>query len=400
MEMRTSSQAHRADGVVATGDGQPRGASVGQPPRREGDGPKIWFVAGDVSGEQNAGRLAAAIRALCPDVRLYGAGGETMRGAGVEVLVETADLGFVGVLDSFHIMRRLIGVFRRAQRLIEATDPDLVVLVDSEFVTMPAAFWLRRRRVPVVFYYPPQAWLWGRWRLPAMVPLARRFISAFRAEAELYRSAGADAVWTGHPLRDIVRRHDDPRALEAIGLDPARPSESLRAGVERAVAESGLADVAVYAHESYAVLSRARAVVQCSGTATLETALLGIPSVIVYRCRPIEHFVGRRVMNVDYIGMVNILLGEMVQPEFFNVHVDAEHIAAEAWSLLTDERRRQFIRRRLADLETELGPPGALLRAARAVLEVLPADEHALRDDLALAAGGEIHAVRQPAALR
>jgi lipid-A-disaccharide synthase len=393
-------------------------------------GPKVWFVAGDVSGEQNAGRLAAAIRALCPDVQLFGAGGDTMRAAGVDVLLETTDLGFVGVLDAFRISRRLVGVFREAQRLIEAMQPDLVVLVDSEFVTMPAALWLRRRGVPAVFYYPPQAWLWGRWRLPAMVPLARRFISAFSEEAELYRGAGADAVWTGHPLRDIVRVDEDAgRAMEAVGLDPARPlvalmpgsrrsevqmllapilggarllrerdarlqfaiplaTEQLRDDVESAVRESGL-DVVVYPRGSYAVLSNAQAVIQCSGTATLETALLGIPSLIVYRCRPIEHFVGRRVMNVDFIGMVNILLGEMVQPEFFNRNVDAEHICDETWSLLSDERRRQFIRRRLGDLAELLGPPGALDRAARAVVELLPAYQPAWSEDLALAAGDE-----------
>jgi lipid-A-disaccharide synthase len=414
MNIRTPSRRERTASAVSNGRG----------------GPKVFFVAGDVSGEQNAGRLAAAIRAVRPDVRLFGVGGETMRAAGVEVLLETADLGFVGVLDAFHILRRLLRVFRQAQRLIEAASPDVVVLVDSEFVTMPAALWLKRRRVPAVFYYPPQVWLWGSWRLPAMVPLARRFISAFRPEAELYRSAGADAVWVGHPLRDIVRVDEDvDRAMEAIGLDPRRPlvalmpgsrrsevqallgpilgaarllrrrdptlqfaiplaSEPLRPVIERAVVESGLDDTAVYPHGSYAVLSRARAVIQCSGTATLETGLLGIPSLIVYRCRPIEHFVGRRVMNVDHIGMVNILLGEMVQPEFFNRNVDAEHIAEETWSLLSDDRRRQFIRRRLADLEAHLGPPGAPARAANAVLELLPSADGAWVDDLALAAGG------------
>jgi lipid-A-disaccharide synthase len=379
-----------------------------------GQGPTIWFGAGDISGEQNAARLALAIRALCPDVRLVGNGGAAMRRAGVEVLVETAHLGFVGVLDSFRILRRLWRAFRQAQRAIEDTRPDLVVLVDSEFVTMPAALWLRRRGVPVVFFYPPQVWLWGRWRLPAMVRLAERFISTFRPEADLYRAAGADSVWVGHPLREIVRVEGDPAlAVQAIGLDPGRPlvalmpgsrrseiqalvapilaaakllqerdptlqfavplaSESLRGAIEDGVRASGVRDVAVYRNDSYAVLSRARVAVQCSGTATLETALLGIPSVIVYRCRPIEHFVGSRVMSVDYIGMVNILLEEMVQPEFFDHTIEPQPLANEAWSLLNDDRRRRYVQKRLGDLREILGPPGSLERAARAVLEVVP----------------------------
>jgi lipid-A-disaccharide synthase len=399
-------------------------------PRRaggNGQGPTIWFVAGDVSGEENAARLAVAIRALCPGVRLLGAGGTAMRSAGIEVAVETAHLGFVGVLDSFRILPRLVGAFRQAQRAIEETRPDLVVLVDSEFVTMPAAFWLRRRGVPVVFFYPPQVWLWGRWRLPAMVPLAKRFVSAFRPEADIYRAAGADAVWTGHPLRDIVRVDGDgAAAVQAIGLDPSRPlvalmpgsrrseiqalvapilgaakilrerdpalqfaiplaSEALRGAVEEGVRASGLSDVAVYRNGSYAVLSRACVAIQCSGTATLEAALLGIPSVIVYRCRPLEHFVGRRVMQVDYIGMANILLEEMVQPEFFHHRIEAAPLADEAWSLLTDERRRRYVQKRLASLSEILGPPGALERAAQAVLEVVPGWEAGR--ELALANG-------------
>jgi lipid-A-disaccharide synthase len=412
--------------------GKPARLQAAERPRQApAPGPTLWFVAGDVSGEENAARLAAAIRKLCPSVRLLGAGGPAMRRAGIDVRVETAHLGFVGVLDSFRILRGLTRTFREAQRLIVETRPDLVILVDSEFVTMPAAFWLRRRRVPVVFFYPPQVWLWGRWRLPAMVRLARRFISAFRPEADIYRAAGADAVWAGHPLRDIVRVEGDAAAaVQAIGLDPGRPlvalmpgsrrseiqalvapilaaarllqerapelqfavplaSESLRAEIEAGVRASGVRDVAVYDNDSYLVLSRARAAIQCSGTATLEAALLGIPAVIVYRCRPIEHFVGRRVMSVDYIGMVNILLEEMVQPEFFSHTIDAAPLAAEAWSLLTDERRRRYVQNRLAELKDLLGPPGALARAARAVVDLLPADR--TRVDL-LHANGELSA--------
>jgi lipid-A-disaccharide synthase len=376
----------------------------------------ICFVAADVSGDQNAARLATAIRTLVPDVRLLGAGGAAMREAGVEVMVETTDLSFVGVLGSLRLVRELVRRFRRAQRFIEAAHPDLVVLVDAETVNLPAAIWFRRKRVPVVFFFPPQVWFWGRWRLPVIVPLARRVLSAFRDEAELFSAAGADTVWVGHPLRDLTQVTEDPAAaLRSIGLDPARPlvalmpgsrhseirslagpilgaarllqqrdptlqfalplaNEALRPEVERAVQESGVRDVAIYYHpKSYAVLSQARLVLQCSGTATLEAALLGLPAVIVYRCHPVEYVVARHLLlAVPYIGMPNILLGEMVQPEFFHRNVDADHLAEEAWSLLTDQRRRRAIQSRLATLQDLLGPPGVGPRAAQAVLDLLP----------------------------
>jgi lipid-A-disaccharide synthase len=215
-------------------------------------------------------------------------------------------------------------------------------------------------------------------------------------------------------LRDVVRvREDSAAAMRAIGLDEKRPlvvlmpgsrpqevrfngplmaraaiilqqshpdlqfaiplaSETVRAELVRQVRENGLRNAAIYVPRTYAVLSRARAVLQCSGTATIETALLGIPSVIVYRCPRLHYAVARRVMHVNFIGMPNILLGEMVQPEFFGNRIAPEHLAAELHSLITDEARRYVICRRLADLPELLGPAGAVKRAALSVLELLP----------------------------
>jgi lipid-A-disaccharide synthase len=393
-----------------------------------GGGRTICIVAGDVSGDQNAGRLAAAIREAAPDVRLVGAGGRAMRAAGVDVAVETTDLSCIGIFDILRRLRQLVSRYRRAQQFISQTCPDLVILVDSETVNLPAAIWLRRKAFPVVFFFPPQVWFWGRWRLPVIVPLIRRVLSAFRDEADLYAAAGADTVWVGHPLRDLVQVNGNAHsALQAIGLDPARPlvvlmpgsrlreikalaapflgaarllqerdprlqfalplaSESLRDEIERSIRESGLRGVVVYDPSSYAVLSQARVVLQCSGTATLETALLRIPAVIAYRIHPIEYFFARHILlDVPFIGMPNILLKEMVQPEFFNKRVDAEHLAQEAWSLLTDQGRRQLIQSRLASLRDALGPAGVFDRAAEAVVNLLEQPEVERKP---LAAGG------------
>lgn len=337
-----------------------------------------------------------------------------MARSGVEVVLSTTDLSIVGLPHSIRMLPLLATMYLGLRKLIRSFRPDLVILIDNESMNLLIARWLRRLGIPVVFFFPPQVWFWGRWRLRALAPAVRRVVSAFDQEAALYRAAGLDTIWVGHPLRDVVEvREDVAAALCEIGLDPARPlvalmpgsraqevkalagpllgaarilqsrdpalqfavpmaSVSLRADLERAVRASGVRDAALYTPKSYAVLSRARAAIQCSGTATLEAALLGIPSVITYRCHPLAYLVGRCVMRVDYIGMVNILLDEMVQPEFFQHHVDAEHLAQEAWSLLTDEDRRRRIKQRLAALRELLGPPGVMARAAQAVLELLP----------------------------
>lgn len=394
--------------MTGRGSRNPMRPAVG--PRRR---PAICILAGDVSGDQNGGRLARALLRLDPEVELIGAGGQAMRDAGVDVAVDTTDYSFVGVLASIPFLPRLLAQYRRAKRMIAARRPDVVVLIDSEAAAVRMARWLRRRRIPVVFFFPPQVWFWGRWRLRYLVPLARRVLSAFSEEAEIYRDGGADVRWVGHPLLDVVTPNPDrAAALRDGGLDPARPivglmpgsrrqeirmlarpifeaarelarrdptlqfavplaSESLRRDLELAVASAGLPSARIYRPTSYAVLSQARVVIQGSGTGTLETALLGIPSVIAYRCIPLEYFVARYLlMRVPFIGMVNILLGEMVQPEFFNKHVDAKHLADEAWSLLTDDARRRRIQQRLTALPALLGKPGVMERAAAAVLEL------------------------------
>lgn len=383
----------------------------------------VCLVAGDVSGDQNGGRLARAIRELAPDVRLVGAGGVGMREAGVEVEIETTRFSVVGFLDALRIVHRLARVYQRVQQLVTDSRPDVVVLIDSETVMVPFARWLRRQGVPAVFFFPPQVWFWGRWRLYWVPPLARRVISAFAPEADLYRGAGVDTVWAGHPLVDVVRVPEDAgAAVTRIGLDPDRPlvalmpgsrrreisallspmlaaarmlqarnrtlqfalplaCESFRPEVEAAVGASGVRDVAIYRPDSYGVLSQARATLQCSGTATLEAALLGIPSVIVYRLHPIEYFFARHLlMHVEFIGMPNLLLGEMVQPELFHKDVSTERMAAEVWSLLSDAARRRAIQERLAGIRELLGPPGVFPRAAQAVVDLLPAAGEARAD--------------------
>jgi lipid-A-disaccharide synthase len=373
----------------------------------------ICLVAGDVSGDQNGGRLARALLDLKPGLRLIGVGGAALRRSGVEVAVDSTGVSTIGPPDSLQAVRLLIHVWRGARSLIRTAQPNLVVLIDAETLNVMLARWLRARGVPVVFFFPPQVWLWGRWRLPLVVPLATRVLSAFREEAEIYRAAGANSLWIGPPLRDAVRVDEDPAAaLHKTGLTHDRPlvvlmpgsrkqeirdlcepiigaaqflqqrdptlqfaiplaSEELRPELEAWLRRSTLHSTVIYNPGSYAVLSQARAVLQCSGTATIEVGLLGIPSVIAYRCRPLYYSVGRRLMRVKFIGMVNILLDELVQPEFFQKNVDAFYLADEVWSLLTNETRRREIQAQLARLPEILGPTGVMSRAARAVMELL-----------------------------
>jgi lipid-A-disaccharide synthase len=374
----------------------------------------ICIVAADVSGDQNGARLAIALRKLAPGIRLVGAGGMAMKKAGVEIAVDSNAVSMVGPPDSLQSIKSLGRVWRGICDLVEQESPDVAVLIDNETFNLLLARRLRKRKIPVVFFFPPQVWFWGRWRLKWIVPLSTRVLCAFREEADLYRMAGADTVWTGHPLRDVVNVSDDSAAaVRKIGLDPERPlvalmpgsrrqeltahcalmlsaakilqerepqlqfaiplaSESLHVQIEQALRRSGVRNAATYTPESYAVLSRARVVLQCAGTATIEAGLLRIPSVIIYQCPRLYHVVARTLMRVKFIGMVNILLDEMVQPEYFQAHIDPRRLAGEVWSLLTDDVRRSSLQERLAALPDLLGPTGVLETAAGSILDLLP----------------------------
>ena len=337
-----------------------------------------------------------------------------MRAAGVEVLVETSDASMVGPPGSLKTARALLRVWRELCGIIDTRLPDVAVLIDNETLNLLLARRLHKRAVPTAFFFPPQVWFWGRWRMRWIVRLSMRILCAFKQEADLYQDAGADAVWTGHPLRDVVRVGEDPAAaMREVKLDPERPlvvmmpgsrpqevsyhsslmaevarllqarhpdlqfavplaSETLREPVERQFGASGLRDLSIYVPRSYAILSRARAVLQCSGTATIEAALLGIPATIIYRCSRLHYAAARRFMHVKFIGMPNLLLDEMVQPEFFGANLDPRRLADELTILLNDEVRRGYIKKRLAELPDLLGPNGAIKRAAKSVIELLP----------------------------
>src|SRR5579883_860294 len=196
-----------------------------------GKPPTICLISGDVSGDQNGGRLARALCDLYPGVRLVGAGGPAMERNGVKVAINSCGVSTIGPPDSVRAARSVFRVWRRARAMLNEVHPDAAVLIDAETLNLMLARWLRAHGIPVVFFFPPQVWLWGRWRLPMVVPLATRVLSAFREEAEIYRRAGADSVWVGHPLRDAVRIAEDAAAAQyRLGLDPARPMIALMPG--------------------------------------------------------------------------------------------------------------------------------------------------------------------------
>ena len=376
---------------------------------------ELLIVAGERSGDLRGAELVSALAALDPRVQLFGIGGDRMRAAGVELvhdITEIAVTGFVEVLRSLPRFRR---VFHDVVRAARARRPDAAVLIDFPGFNLKLAAKLRALAIPVIYYISPQVWAWLPGRVTRMARCVNKMIVIFPFEEELYRRAGMDVEFVGHPLIDALKpevapdafraRHNVPKGAKIVALLPGSrrnevahnlpvmlaaarliadelkarhvpatrfflplASPALRAIVEPRVGRAGLT---VLDGQAYDVIHAADAAIVCSGSATLETGCAGTPLVVIYRTSALTYLIARRLVRVEHIGMINILAGERVAPEYVQRAARPGPIARDIVRFLTDEAHAAATRAKLLAARARLGPPGAAARAARAVLEVL-----------------------------
>lgn len=372
---------------------------------------KIFMAAGEVSADRHGACLAKAILEQRSNTRLFGSGGEQMRAAGVDVAVQTAQLGYVGLQEAFRVFRPIRQAVKTLRHLIDVERPDMAVLVDGEGFSGPLASHLQARGIPFIYYFAPQVWFWGRWRARSIARKASLIIPAFQAEAEIYSRYGGRVAWLGHPLRELVKPETDTdKALASHGLDGSRRTVALMPGsrlqeiesfaptlldaartlklrhpdlqfilplatrhflpaLVQKVDRAGLGqDIKIVDRDIYACLSCCELALLSSGTATLEAALLGIPMVAFYRLKPLTYLLAKQLVSTRFIAIPNILLNAPVVPELVQHDFTTERLVKSAREILEDKHRAQTIREHLACIAPLLGKPGVLSRAAATVL--------------------------------
>jgi lipid-A-disaccharide synthase len=368
----------------------------------------LLFSAGEASGDLHGARLLEALRRRRPDLTAFGMGGERLERAGLRRIVRSDELAVVGVFEVFEKLPALSGALARMRGAARSFAPDGAILIDFPDFNGILARRLHRDGVPLVYYVSPQVWAWRPGRARSIAKMARRIVTLFPFETEIYRALGADAVCAGHPLVDDVReslerepaaahkeknrlvllpgsrvaevrRHWRPMLQAAESLArrfdlevavvraPALP-EALFAGA----AERGFPVVASGRH---ALIASADLAIVASGTATLETALCGTPMIVVYRTSAASYAIGKRLVKVPWISLVNIVAGETVVPELIQEHFHAARLEKEAAALLGSPADLAKMRFALARVARQLGPPGGSERAADAVLEALEPGE-------------------------
>ena len=344
----------------------------------------VMIVAGESSGELYGSLLAHTLRAMWPEVRLVGMGGERMRDAGVELFSGiSSSLGLTETLSS---IKKLRESFTKASRILREIAPEIVVLIDYPDFNFRIAKIAKRHGVKVLYYVSPQVWAWRKGRVKTMGEIADSVAVILPFEEELYKKAGIPCEFVGHPVMEEIDALEKTNAQEVEHLRPGSgihtPTVSLLPGsrphelktlfpvftdfVERFTHEfpgvrflvplaqnvevdqfkesisalEGKGVVFMRGDALKALVSSDMAVI-ASGTATLQAALLGTPLVVVYRVSPLTYFIGKSVLDVTHISLVNIIAGKEVVPELIQHEATAKNIVAQSRKILYDDKYRE-----------------------------------------------------------
>jgi lipid-A-disaccharide synthase len=373
---------------------------------------KILMVAGEVSGDLHGAHLAEAIHGIDPEVQFFGVGGQGLANKGMEILYSSSSLAVVGITEVLFKLKPIFLALRGLKHALVRRRPDLVILIDFPDFNLRVARMAHRHGIPVLYYISPQVWAWRSGRVRQIARWVKKMVVFFPFEKPLYEKAGVDVEWVGHPLIDLVNPSLDPdAAFRRFGLDPGRRTVALLPGsrpheIERllpvllgaaqrlqgeirdlqfvipvapgipygavsAWTERFPVPVTIVEGQSYDVMHSAELVITASGTATLETAILKKPMIILYRVSFFSYLVGRALVKVKYIGLPNLVAGKAVVPELIQGEATPERVAEEALKILNDSAFRRGMIEELAEVRRSLGEPGAARRAARIVCSLL-----------------------------
>jgi lipid-A-disaccharide synthase len=368
----------------------------------------LMIVAGEVSGDMRAAEVAEALRALSPSLRLTGVGGERMAHAGVELFANITDLAVIGFVEVVKHYGRIKKVFHQILAEVDKTKPNAVMLVDYPGFNLRLARKLKERKVKVIYYVSPQVWAWKEKRVRTIKEVVDKMLVLFAFEQEFYKKHKMDVEYVGHPLIDEVKStQKPPDVLRTIGFDPAKPAVGLLPGsrdkevsrhlpvmlkaAERlyekdpsrqfmilrasSIPEAALdkyiravkVPVKVIAQTGYNELNAMTACMVASGTATLETAILKKPMVVIYKTSWITYVLAKIFVKIKNIGLVNIVAGKPIVAELIQNNATPEKIAAEMEKLLSDPKETARIQKELSKIHAWLGDPGASRRAAKII---------------------------------
>jgi lipid-A-disaccharide synthase len=372
----------------------------------------IMIIAGEASGDMHGANLVREMLKINPALIFYGIGGKKLREEGVEVLADASEMAVVGLTEVIFKLRNILKIMAMMKKSLDERKPDLVILIDYPDFNLSIAKAASKRGIKVLYYISPQVWAWRSGRVEKIKKLVNRMAVVLPFEVDFYAAHGFAVNYVGHPLRDTVktaftqsqaRFHFSlsekkttialvpgsrtaeitrllPEMMRAVRIISQKIPDAQyilpladtleRKNVDEIIASSGLS-VKIVSGQTYDVIACCDLAIVTSGTATLETGLLGIPMIIIYKVSPFSALIGRMIIKQQHIGLVNIIAGKTIVPELVQGDASGTRIAEEALSILKNGERRQEMIKELKAIRTMLGEPGAAIRTAQLALDML-----------------------------
>lgn len=373
---------------------------------------RIMIVAGEASGDIYGADLVQKAQLLEPGLHFFGIGGDLMREAGVETLVDSADMAVMGLVEVLKHFGVISSAFLRLKKILREDPPELLILIDYPGFNIRLAKAAKKAGVRVLYYISPKVWAWKAGRIKTIAANISHMAVIFPFEIPLYEKEGAPVTFVGHPMLDLVNVTLSQReAAASFGLDPSRKIIGIFPGSRRSEIERilpAIVSAAELLQKEYtevqfvlplastlgeedilphlkrsgisATITRQRihdlirgcdAIISVSGTVTLEIALIGTPMVIIYKLSPFTYQIAKRVVKIEHIGLCNIVAGRSLVKELIQEQANPEMIAAEIMKIITDTAYRTTMTSDLATIRGKLGGGGAALRTASLALEII-----------------------------
>ncbi|MDD5505016.1 MAG: lipid-A-disaccharide synthase [Candidatus Omnitrophica bacterium] len=373
----------------------------------------ILIIAGEASSDRYAANLIKDMRSIQKDIVFRGLGGDEMEAAGAQLFDKITHLAFIGpggLLRGYLKLRNVLGCLIRQ---IKKQRPDYAILLDYAEFNLRVARVLKNMGVPVIYYISPQIWAWGLWRVNTIRRLVDKIIVFFQFEETLYRKYSIDVKCVGHPLLEIVKVTADAKEFKknlgiqenskVIGILPgSRKSEIkniLPIMLESALTlantsktdinfilplaptidvsaikdlMSGLGIKVLIVHDNiYNALNICDCAMVASGTATLETALIGIPMAIIYKTNFLTYILTKKLIKLPFIGLVNIVAGKKIVEEFLQYDARPEKISSYLQRIISNKELSCGIKQEFIKVKKSLGTPGAGMRAAGEIIRFI-----------------------------
>jgi lipid-A-disaccharide synthase len=361
---------------------------------------RILISAGEASGEMYGAQLIDALRRLDPSLEFFGVGGDRMRAAGCDTVVDARELAVVGITEILSRLPQILGLYRHLIAEADKRKPDLAVVIDSPAFNWRVARQMKRRGIPTVYYVAPQFWAWRQGRVRLLRDYIDKALVIFPFEEQFYRERGVDATFVGHPLADLphsaVDRNDYAAQFQLnlekqwITLMPGSRVKEVRMNLPTIQASADqLGDAYEYllpvaptldrsflmrlvsgrkvtlVPDALPALWHSRAGIVASGTATVEAAMMNTPFVMVYCVSALTYLLGKPRVKVPYFAMVNLIAGEKVVPELVQHDFTAENVVAQLNEILPDGPPRYHMLEGLARVKARLRAPQTGSRAGQ-----------------------------------